>query len=92
MPDKVVRYTRKVTIAWCVFFAAQLVVSLALLLLAPATIWSGFINLLNLPLIAAMVLAEFACRLVVFRHEPHTSLIDTLSAVRRARFMPASRP
>ena len=27
MPDKVVRYTRLVTIAWCVFFATQLAVS-----------------------------------------------------------------
>jgi uncharacterized membrane protein len=92
MPDKVVRYTRHVTIAWCVFFASQLLFSLGLLLLAPATVWSAFVNVLNLPLLAAMVLAEFCCRLILFRHEPHTSLIDTLSAMRRARVMPANRP
>lgn len=92
MPDKVVRYTRHVTIAWCVFFASQLIFSLGLLLLAPETVWSAFVNVLNLPLLAAMVLAEFGCRLILFRHEPRTGLIDTLSAMRRARVMPANRP
>jgi uncharacterized membrane protein len=92
MPDKVVRYTRRVTIAWCLFFTAQLAVSAALLVLAPTVIWSAFVTLLNLPLLAAMVLAEFGCRLMLFRHEPHTGLTATLSALRRPRFMPVSRP
>jgi uncharacterized membrane protein len=92
MPDKVVRYTRQVTIAWCVFFSAQLAVSAVLLLAAPQAVWSAFVNLLNLPLLMAMVLAEFSYRLILFRHEPHSSLIDTLSAMRHARFTPANRP
>jgi uncharacterized membrane protein len=92
MPDKVMRYTRRVTIAWCVFFAAQLVASATLLLTAPATVWSGFVTLLNLPLVTAMVLAEFGYRLILFRHEPHTGLIDTLSALRHTRFVRATRP
>jgi uncharacterized membrane protein len=97
MPDKVMRYTRLVTIAWCVFFAAQLIVSATLLMAAllagaPVAAWSGFVNLLNLPLLAAMFLGEMGWRLILFRHEPRTGLIDTLSAVRRARVMPASRP
>ena len=91
-PDKVLRYTRQVTVAWCVFFAAQLALSAALLLVAPVAVWSTFVTLLNLPLIIAMGLAEFGCRMILFRHEGHTSLVDTLSALRRARFMPASRP
>jgi uncharacterized membrane protein len=92
MPDKVVRYTRQVTIAWSVFFAAQLTGSAVLLLMAPEAVWSGFVNLLNLPLLAAMVVAEAGCRLILFRHEPRTSLIDTLSLLRRARITPASPP
>jgi uncharacterized membrane protein len=92
MPDKVVRYTRQVTIAWCVFFSGQLAVSVILLLGTPHAVWSAFVNLLNLPLLVAMVLAEFGYRLILFRHEPHSSLIDTLSAMRNARFTPASRP
>jgi uncharacterized membrane protein len=91
MPVEVVRYTRRVTIAWCVFFAAQLGMSAALLAVAPEAIWPAFVNLLNLPLIVAMVLAEFGCRLLVFRGEPHTSLIATLAGLRHIRGMPGGR-
>jgi uncharacterized membrane protein len=92
MPDRVVRYTRQVTVAWCVFFAAQIALSVTLLLVASEGVWSAFVNLMNLPLIAAMFLAEFGFRLILFRHEPHTGLIETLAAVRRSRFVPANRP
>ena len=92
MPANVVLYTRHVTIAWCVFFAAQLAASLGLLLAAPLAVWAAFVNVLNLPLVMAMVLAEFACRLVRFRNEPHTGLIDTILGLRRAYLLPASRP
>lgn len=89
MPDSVVRYTRQVTIAWCGFFAGQLAISATLFLLAPHAVWSTFVNLLNLPLLATMTLAEFGFRGFRFRHESRTSLIDTLSAM---RFRPAKRP
>jgi uncharacterized membrane protein len=92
MPDKVVRYTSHVTIAWCVFFAAQLVMSAALLVAAPRTVWSSFVNLLNLPLIVAMVLAEFGWRSVLFRHEVRTGLLATLTGLRHIRGVPDSRP
>ena len=91
-PDKVLRYTRQVTIAWCVFFTVQLALSAVLLLVAPVAVWSTFVTLLNLPLIVAMGLAEFGCRMILFRHERHTSLIDTVQALRRARSVPAGRP
>ena len=90
--DKVLHYTRQVTFAWCAFFAVQLALSAALLLVAPVAAWSTFVTLLNLPLVVAMGLAEFGYRMILFRHEDHTSLVDTLSALCRARFSPASRP
>ena len=92
MPDKVVRYTRYLTIAWSAFFAAQLALSAMLPLVASAAVWVAFVNLLNLPLVVAMMLAEFACRRILFRHEPRTGLSETLTAMRHARFTPASRP
>jgi uncharacterized membrane protein len=92
MPAKVIRYTRQVTIAWCVFFAAQLTVSAGLLLLAPQAVWATFVSLLNTPLLLVMVFGEFACRTILFRNEPRTGLMDTLSAMRRSRFSPASKP
>ncbi len=91
MPDGVVRYTRNVTIAWCGFFACQLIVSATLLLLTPQAAWSAFVTLLNLPLVVLMTLAEFACRQVLFRHEDPTSLVKTLAALRHGTLMPADR-
>jgi uncharacterized membrane protein len=85
MPDRVVRYTRRVTMAWCGFFALQLAMSALLLAFAPQAVWSMFVNLLNLPLIAAMMLGEFACRWVLFRNEPHTSLATTLRSLKSMR-------
>ena len=91
MPDNVVRYTRHVTIAWGCFFACQLIVSTGLLLFAPPVAWSAFVTLLNLPLVVAMLLAEFTCRQILFRNENPTSLAKTLSALRHGTLMPANR-
>jgi hypothetical protein len=88
MPDPVVRYTRHVTIAWCVFFAVQLGLSGALLALAPLTAWASFVSVWNFPLIAAMVVAEFACRSVLMRREQRTGLIATLAGMRHISSAP----
>ena len=73
-------YTRGVTIAWCVFFALQLAASLALALFAPAQIWSLFVNVLELPLVAAMFLAELAVRRLCFRSYDHVGIAETVRA------------
>ena len=83
MPDKVVRYTRWVTFAWCVFFAAQLATSAVLLIAAPVSVWSRFVTVWNLPLVVAMGLAEYACRWLLFRREPRTGLVATLIGLRQ---------
>ncbi|WP_293776275.1 hypothetical protein [uncultured Oxalicibacterium sp.] len=62
MPDSVARYTRKVTIAWAIFFALQVVVSLLIFSLASIETWSVFANILNWPMIIAMFAIEYACR------------------------------
>lgn len=79
MPPDVIVHTRRVTVAWCCFFAAQLVTSLVLYLLAPLEIWSFFINVLNLPLILLMFLLEGTYRYFRFRDIP----LDRLSDIRR---------
>jgi uncharacterized membrane protein len=78
LPPEVIRYTRRVTWAWCLFCASQLLLSLLLLLFAPAETWSVFVNVLNWPLLAAMVCVEFAWR--TWRHGNATRerLIDGL--------------
>jgi uncharacterized membrane protein len=62
-------YTRRLTVAWCVFFAGQLAVSALLYLLAPLDAWSIFVNLLNLPLVFLMFVIEGAYRGI--RHPGH---------------------
>ena len=88
MPDRVVHYTRKVTVAWCLFFAAQLGVSAALLIAAPVSEWSDFVALWNFPLVVAMGLAEFGCRMLLFRRESHTGLVATLAGLRQIGGLP----
>lgn len=78
LTDEMLVYTRRVTIAWCLFFAGQLTMSALLFRLAPDTIWSFFINVLDLPLVAAMFLAEYAYRLRKFRHHSHSSIADVV--------------
>ena len=59
-------YTRRVTIAWCVFFIAQLVVSALLLRFAPERWWLLFVNGLNVPLLVLMFVAEYVIRRRLF--------------------------
>lgn len=62
MPEGVVRYTRNVTVAWSIFFAMQVLVSLAIFWIASIETWSLFANVLNWPMVIAMFVAEYACR------------------------------
>jgi uncharacterized membrane protein len=74
--DATARYTRCVTVAWCAFFMAQLAASLLLFLAAPFAVWSLFVNVLSLPLVAVMFAAEQAGRPLFLRDPPHHSLAD----------------
>ena len=73
IPAELIVYTRRVTIAWCCFFAAVLCTSVSLFCLAPLTVWSFFVNVLDIPLVAAMYSAEYAIRVRVLRDPPRHS-------------------
>jgi uncharacterized membrane protein len=55
-------YTRKVTIAWTVFFAAMAIAAALLFFLAPRSAWSFFAHFLTLPLVVLMFIAEYWVR------------------------------
>jgi uncharacterized membrane protein len=75
LSPSLIRYTRRVTWAWCVFAAGQLLGSVLLLSFAPVHVWWVFVNTLNFPLLAAMFCAEFIWR--KWRHGvPHERLTD----------------
>jgi uncharacterized membrane protein len=56
------RYTRRVTAAWVMFFGAMAATSTLLFVLAPLNIWSAFANFFTLPLTCLMFIAEYVAR------------------------------
>ena len=68
------RYTRRVTLAWTLFFATMIVASVGLHVTTPVEVWSVFANLLMLPLIGMMFVVEYAIRRRVLRDFPHSPI------------------
>jgi uncharacterized membrane protein len=81
LPPDLIVHTRRVTLAWCCFFAAQLVGSVVLYFFAPLVVWSFFINILNLPLVVLMFVVEGLYRFFRFRNFPMDSLSDIVRVV-----------
>lgn len=76
MPPAMVLHMRRITAAWCGFFAAQVIGSLLLYVFAPLEVWSFFINVLNLPLIVLMFVVEGTYRYFRFRDIPFARFSD----------------
>jgi uncharacterized membrane protein len=72
------KYTRRVTSLWCGFFLLQLVGSAVLLKWAPIAWWSVFVNILNLPLVASLLLGEKLGRPLWVADPPREYLRDFL--------------
>ncbi|AOJ14367.1 hypothetical protein WJ07_20445 [Burkholderia vietnamiensis] len=78
----VARYTRRITLAWALFFVAIAAVSTLLFATAPIAAWSTFANYLSLPLVAVMFAAEHACRRVALPGDARTTMADSMRAYR----------
>ncbi len=81
--DEIARYARTVTWAWCAFFVAQIGGSALLLAWGSAKGWSLFVNVLDMPLVATMFVAEDLVRRMRFPAHPHVSLPSLIRAVRQ---------
>jgi uncharacterized membrane protein len=95
IPDELATYTRRVTIAWCCFFAAQLATSITLFVFAPLVVWSFFVNILDIPLVLGMFAAEYVVRLHCLRDPPRHSLsaiLTMITDVRKTRSGTAGLP
>jgi len=77
------KFTRQLTIAWCAFFAGQLIASALLLALASLSAWSLFINLLNLPLLAVMFVGQLAYRTIRHPEFPRVTVLQAIRAFTR---------
>ena len=80
LPPEIAAFTRRVTVAWCAFFAAQIVISMLLLAFAPFELWSMFVNLLNLPLLVLMFVADHLYHAIRFPAHPRASIARVLRA------------
>jgi uncharacterized membrane protein len=87
LPSAMERYTRQVTVAWVVFFAAICTVSLALFFTSTLVIWSFFVNILSLPLLALMFLIEYRVRLALHPTFEHVSILAGIKAFWRPAFI-----
>ena len=80
LPPDMEAYTRGVTLAWCIFFAAQVVASALLFRYASLNIWSLFITIMNFPLLVLMFVSEYAYRVARHRDFPHASILKSVQA------------
>jgi len=94
IPEELEVYTRRVTIAWSCFFASQLVTSITLFVFAPLIVWSFFVNILDLPLVAGMFATEYMVRIRVLRNPPRHSLamiMNMIADIKKPHQKPAAR-
>jgi uncharacterized membrane protein len=73
-----VLYTRRVTLAWTVFFFAVVTVSILLYSFTPSRIWSLYINFCVPALVGAMFLAEYWVRRRALPETQRASLLATV--------------
>ena len=83
LSPRLASYTRGVTLAWVVYFALTSLVSILLFFAAPAAVWSGFVNLLSLPLLAAMFAGEYLVRMFVIPASERTGFFQAVAAYRK---------
>lgn len=76
------RYTRQATLAWTLFFLSNALISAVLWLFAPQATWSVFANLLSMPLLAGMFVAEHIWRMFALPPEERPSLAQVVRAYR----------
>ena len=79
IPPEVERYTRRVTVAWTIFFATLFVLSCVLYLGGRLAAWSALANIATPVLVCTMFLVEYAVRV---RALPNWEQVGILGGVR----------
>jgi uncharacterized membrane protein len=85
LPDNILRYTRGVTLAWTVFFLAQIALSLFIFYVFSLETWSLFANVLNWPLVILMFMAEYLCRKIMNPDFQHAGIKESINAYVNSR-------
>lgn len=76
-------YTRRLTVIWCVFFAAMAVLALGLAAWAPVDVWFLHTSVISYLLIAMLFLGEYLYRRWRYPHYSHASPWQLLRNIRR---------
>lgn len=92
LPPTMEAYTRRLTRAWCAFFAAQVAISAALFTLAPLQVWSLFVNVLDFPLLVLMFGVEYLYRVMRHRNFPHASIMKGMQMFNEHSRSPTAPP
>jgi uncharacterized membrane protein len=85
LPDDLVKYTRQVTVLWCVVCAALFLSAVCLAWLASPELWSLMTNLVHYLVLGAVFVLEYAWRRIRFRHHEHLGLVQFLRRVAQVR-------
>lgn len=86
------RYTRRVTLAWTLFFGAMVALSFALYAWAAISTWSLFANILTLPLVGCLFLGEVLLRRWVLPPQDRVGLVASLRAYQQTMARRSRRP
>lgn len=81
---EIMLYTRRVTIAWSVFFLLMTIEGLILPFTVSLETWSLFVNILNYLFIAIFFIAEFSYRRLNFKQKQ--PLIESLRKLKTANY------
>ncbi len=75
-----ISYTRKVTVAWALFFITVSIISSWLFFFYPTNVWSIFSNFFYLPLVIMMFVIEYIVRLWVLPKKDRANMMDAIHA------------
>jgi len=89
---ELLRYTRHVTWAWSLYFAAMVLLSLALFIAAPWWWWSVFANLVTPVAAVALFVGEYLLRYRLHPEFERITLAQALRAYRETPLIEARRP
>jgi len=80
LPPPILRYTERVTGCWTLYFFLMALASCALFAFGSLQAWSTLANLVTMPLVAALFVAEYLVRIRLFPDFQHVSILDGVRA------------
>lgn len=74
-------YSRKVTVAWVIFFGMMSSTSTIIFFTCPLPVWSAFAYFFTAPLIGLMFVVEYGVRRMLQPHMQHAHILAAITAV-----------